>query len=77
MSATYSDDCERLIRILSDAPTGGLSMDEIYAITTASDDPWSYRTINRLLCDLSSQVSHAKVRVKHASVVKYDLKHRS
>lgn len=74
---TYADDCERLLRILSDSPDGGLSLDEIIAITVKAGDPWSSRTVNALLCDLSSQVSHVKARVRNRKVSKYELKNRS
>lgn len=74
---SYADDCERILRILMDAPPGGLSLDEIIAVTSKSDDPWSSRTVNSLLCDLSPQVACVKARVRNRKVSKYELKNRS
>lgn len=75
---THADDCERILRILMDAPPGGLSMEEILLATSQKGgEPWSFRTINGLLSDLSSQVEHAKVRVKSKNVIKYSIKNRS
>ena len=72
---TRQDDMITLIRILSDAPTGGLSIAEIQEKTKALCDTWSYRTINDLLCGLgSSKIQHEKVRTKTGKVTKYQLR---
>jgi hypothetical protein len=77
-SSTHADDCERMLRILSDAPSGGLSIEAIHAITEKHPgDRWSFRTINTILLGLGSQVAHAKVRERHSKVTKYFLRTRS
>ena len=72
---TRQDDCMRMRRILADAPAGGLSLSEIQAVTTQTGETWSLRTINDVLCDIRSQVTHEKVRERgQGKVTKYHLK---
>ena len=72
---TRADDLAFMLRILTDAPVEGLSLDEIQARTKEAGDQLSLRTINLLLCDLMGQLRHEKVRVKGGSkVTKYSLK---
>lgn len=71
---TRADDCERVLRILSDAPSGGLSLDEIQAVTVATGEKWSLRTVNAVLCDLGNQVGHEKTRIKSGKVTKFFIK---
>jgi hypothetical protein len=76
---TLADDCERMVRILADAPIDGFSLDEIREKTLGSDDPWSLRTINDVLCELRMKqgaVSCHKIRVRHGKVTKYFLRGR-
>ena len=72
-STTHADDCERLLLILADAPAEGLSIEEIQG-GAPKGDPWSFRTINGLLCDLRPQVGFAKVSVRGRKVTKFFLK---
>lgn len=75
---TRQDDCVRLLRILADAPAGGLSMEEIQHITTRTGETWSYRTINMVLCDIRPQITHEKVRERgRGKVTKYALRRPS
>jgi hypothetical protein len=74
---TRADGCERMLRILSDAPMEGLSLDEIQAITAGQGDKLSLRSINDILCDLMGQTQHEKVRTRNGSkVTKYRLKQK-
>ena len=73
----HADDCERLLRILADAPAEGLSKEEIQAVTDRTDEAWSLHTINTLLCDLRPQVAFEKVNVRGRKVTKYSLKRAS
>ncbi|SIO37731.1 hypothetical protein SAMN05444166_4213 [Singulisphaera sp. GP187] len=74
---THQDDLARMLRILSDAPTEGMSIEEIQDLTATTDDPWSQRTINSLLCDLGRQVSNEKVRSKSGKATKYSIRRAS
>ena len=74
---TLADNCERMARILADAPLAGLSMDEIQAITEKQPgDTWSLWTINYVLCAMRShkQITFEKVRTRNGKVSKYSLK---
>lgn len=76
-SLTLADDCERMVGILADAPSDGLSLDEIREKTLNSGDPWSLATVNDILCELRFKrgaVQCHKLRVRHAKVTKYFLK---
>jgi hypothetical protein len=73
--STRQDDCLRMLEILASAPAGGLSIAEIQVVTTRTGETWSFRTINDVLCDIRSQVTHEKVRVHgQGKVTKYQLK---
>lgn len=61
---THADQIERMVRILSDAPVEGLSLDDIQDATIASGERLSLREINLLLCDMGGKVGHEKTRVK-------------
>lgn len=74
---THQDDLERMLRILADAPAGGISIEEIQKVTAATGETWSFRTINGLLCDLMSQVAHEKIRTRTGKVTKYSLKRQA
>jgi transcription initiation factor IIE alpha subunit len=66
-----------MVRILADAPVDGLSLDEIREKTLSSDDPWSLRTVNDILCDLRMNqgvISCHKIRVRQGKITKYFLK---
>ena len=72
---THADDCMRLLRILADAPLGGLSLDQIQAATKSTGETWSLRTINDVLCAVRAQVVFGKVYVRGIGrVTKYELK---
>ena len=72
---TRAEDWERMLRILVEAPAGGLSLDEIQAVTARQGDKLSLRTINILLCDLMGQIRHEKVRgPRGAKVTRFSLK---
>lgn len=70
---SHADDCERMLRILSDAPSGGLTMDEIQSVTQAGE-VWSLSTINDVLCAIRPQIAVEKVRVRGKKLTKYSLK---
>lgn len=70
---THADDCERMLRILSDAPSGGLTMDEIQDVTHAGET-WSLSTINYVLCAIRPQIVVEKVRVRGKKLTKYSIK---
>lgn len=61
---TRTDDLERMLLLLSDAPEPGFTREEIYERLKATGETWSYRTIEDSLCDLGTQVKFVKVRVK-------------
>lgn len=71
---THAEDLIRILRILEGAPIGGMSIDDIQQVTKDSSDPWSYRTINGLLCALGHQITHEKVRIKTGKVTRFKLK---
>src|SRR5262249_20242071 len=72
---SHADDCERVLRILMEAPRGGMSLDEIKARTRETGEEWSLRTVNATLVALGNQVGHQKVREsKGGKVTKYYLK---
>lgn len=74
---THQDDCERMLRILSDAPIDGLSLDEIQAVTSRTGETWSITTINDVLCSIMGQIVNQKIRVKGGKkITKYMLKGR-
>ena len=77
---SLANDCERMVRILVDAPTEGLSLEEIRQKTLGSDDPWSLRTVNDILCELRMKqgaVTCEKARRKTGKVTLYRLKGNS
>lgn len=72
---TRAEDCERMLRILIESPEGGLSLDEIQAVTERQGDKLSLRTINTILCDLMGRIRHEKVRgPRGAKVTRFSLK---
>ena len=73
---TLADDYARLLGILADAPSEGLSIEDIQRVTN-SGETWSFRTINSLLCGLGSQITHEKSRIKNVKATRYKLKRPS
>jgi hypothetical protein len=74
---TRADDCERMLRILIEAPPEGLSLDEIQAVTEQQGEKLSLRTINIILVDLMGQIRSEKVRGRRGQkVTKFNLKRR-
>lgn len=71
---SHADDCERLLRLLSDAPAGGLTMDEIQTVTAQSGEPWSLATINDVLCAIRPQIAVEKVRQRGKKLTRYGIK---
>lgn len=71
---THADDCGRMLRILSEAPTAGLTMDEIQEVTVRTGETWSLDTINRVLVAIQPQIAVEKVRVRGKKLTKYSLK---
>ena len=74
---TLADDCERMVRILVDAPIEGYSLEEIREKTLGSTDPWSLHTVNTILCELRMKqgaVTCEKIRRKSGKVTVYKLK---
>lgn len=61
---THADQIERIVRILSDAPAEGVSLDQIQDATEREGDRLTLREINMLICDLGNKVGHEKTRIK-------------
>ncbi len=72
---TFADDCERLLRILIDAPETGITVDEIQAKTEGTDDLWSLRTVNGVLTELvlHKRAAFTKGRERGVKVTRYHL----
>lgn len=70
----HEDDLIRLIKILTDAPVGGLSLEEVQDATTRTGEHWSLRTINDLMCELRPKVKCEKVKVGSKKVTRYTLR---
>lgn len=74
---SLANDCERLLRILADATSEGLSIPQIQVTTEKAGEAWSYRTVNEVLCAIRPQIEHEKVRVRgQGKVCLYRLKGR-
>ncbi len=72
-----ADECECLVRILSDAPSDGLSLEEIREKTSQGGEVMSYHAINDVLCDLrmsQNVIACHKVRTNRGKCSKYYLK---
>lgn len=66
---SLADDCELLVKVLSDAPKGGLTMTEINEKTG-----WTIVLVNDILCALGKAVVFTKVREKNRKVTRYSLR---
>ncbi len=66
---SLADDCEQLVRVLADAPKGGLTMSEIHEATG-----WSLVLVNDILCALGKAVAFSKGREQRRKVTRYFLK---
>lgn len=62
-------DLETLAEMLRNAGILGLSFPQIYDLAAAKGDPWSYRTINMLMCEMWGETLHRKVKVKKGGKV--------
>jgi hypothetical protein len=66
---TLADDCEKLVKILVDAPEEGLTQAALMF-----QAKWSARTVNSVLLALGKQVQSKRSRLKNVTAVRYSLR---